>query len=136
MLRHLGPVSLFSKVRRHQTSWPGSQSVTSAVLVLQLRMLGPVGSSTLSFCQEGLGWPGQQHAYARHQKPRPVLTSPLPPQLLILNYSVSHTYPNKGGRGRGRTEKGVWLHLKKGRGEPHASVQLIHLPSGWALCCC
>lgn len=35
MLRHLGPVSLFSKVR-HPTSWPGSQSVTSVVLFLEL----------------------------------------------------------------------------------------------------
>lgn len=35
MLRHLGPVSLFSKVR-HPTSWPGSQSVTSVVLFSEL----------------------------------------------------------------------------------------------------
>lgn len=35
MLRHLGPVSLFSKVR-HPTSWPGSQSVTSVVLFPEL----------------------------------------------------------------------------------------------------
>lgn len=35
MLRHLGPVSLFSKVR-HPTSWPGSQSVTSVVLYPEL----------------------------------------------------------------------------------------------------
>lgn len=41
MLRHLGPVSLFNKVR-HPTSWPGSQSITSVVLLPELLEL-PAG---------------------------------------------------------------------------------------------
>lgn len=31
MLRHLGPVSLFSKVR-HSTSWPGSENEETQII--------------------------------------------------------------------------------------------------------
>lgn len=60
MLRHLGPVSLFSKVR-HPTSLPGSQSVTSVVLFPEL-LESASWISHVVLVERVLNLAGQQHA--------------------------------------------------------------------------
>lgn len=146
MLRHLGPVSLFSKVR-HPTSWPGSQSVTSVVLFSNL--CGPVFRTPWGYqlalsrgllVKKVLKQSGQQHAlwWSTKKPGSGWLTFWVP---LIDHLKLPSSWlASKGGRGKGKGEgehKKYLLHLKKGvRGKSYVYVHLIQLPWVMALWCC
>lgn len=93
MLRHLGPVSPFNKMR-HQTSWPGSW-----VWPLQSNVLSLCASVTSGFLPSPEFWKASLEAIVRleaeHERPHFVPTVPFTPSAAHFTLSLHSHYKKK-----------------------------------------